>query len=325
MKKVNYTLVGLFVSGAFVLLVAAIIAFSSLSFGKKTYPFILYFSDTVSGLSVGSDVKYKGVKIGSVRDIPMRRGSRDVPVIVEINSDFVDDSAFEGLMDDVQAARELIEKSGYRASLKPQNLLTGMLYVDLNLFPGTPVEWHEIGKYPEIPTIQSSISEITVSASKIFTNLAKVDFGEMARQSILFSQKMNVALDEIDFKGINENLLGASKSAREILSDASTRVMLENLGELTANLNRVAKTLDGNLDPALAETLKTLERVNTLTAKLGDIFDALDDAAEGRRGGIGNELRDTLEHFNDAMRSVRNLAEHLNNNPDSLIWGNPKE
>ncbi len=325
MKKVNYTLVGIFVLVAIGILIFSVIAFSSLSFNKKTQPFILYFSDSVSGLAINSAVKYKGVKIGYVREIPLRHGNEDVPVIVEIDSVFADDYSVASLSSRDEKTIQLVEESGYRAMLKPENLLTGMLYIDLNIFPGTPVKWHEPGKYPEIPTVNSSIAEITASASKIFSNLAKVDFAGIANQSIEISKRLNRALDQFDFEGINKNLVGASASARAILEAPETRELVKNLNAFSKNLNGISKSLENNLDSTLIELRKTIISVNSLTTQMGKTMAEFNGAVGNREGGIGGELYETLEQINDAMRAIRNLADHLNNNPDKIIWGNPNE
>ena len=68
-KPINHSLIGIFVLGALALLVGSIIAFSSLTFNKKSTPLIVYLTDSLNGLSLNSDVKFKGVKIGKVQKI----------------------------------------------------------------------------------------------------------------------------------------------------------------------------------------------------------------------------------------------------------------
>ena len=75
-KKISPTLIGAFVVGAVALLVIAVIAFGSGRLFRETKEFVLYFDGTVNGLHVGAPVKFKGVEIGSVKDILLQIGWR---------------------------------------------------------------------------------------------------------------------------------------------------------------------------------------------------------------------------------------------------------
>jgi paraquat-inducible protein B len=68
-KKVNPTVIGLFVVGAIALAVIGVIVFGSGQFFKHTQRFVMYFPGSVNGLSIGAPIKFKGVDIGTVSDI----------------------------------------------------------------------------------------------------------------------------------------------------------------------------------------------------------------------------------------------------------------
>ena len=73
-KKISPALIGAFVLGALVLLIVAVIAFGSGQLFRKTQEFVLYFDGSVNGLHVGAPVKFKGVEVGSVKDIRLEMG-----------------------------------------------------------------------------------------------------------------------------------------------------------------------------------------------------------------------------------------------------------
>ena len=87
-KRANKTVIGLFVVGALVLLIVSIVAFGSGDLFKKTNKFVLYFDGSVKGLSIGAPVMFRGVSIGTVKDISLiydsKAGTIMLPVIVEI-------------------------------------------------------------------------------------------------------------------------------------------------------------------------------------------------------------------------------------------------
>ena len=68
-QKTNYFKLGLFVILAFALTAAMLIAFGAGQFLKTETLAETYFNESVQGLNVGSEVKYKGVKIGAVKSI----------------------------------------------------------------------------------------------------------------------------------------------------------------------------------------------------------------------------------------------------------------
>ena len=88
-KKISPTLIGAFVVGALALMVIAIVAFGSGQFFRKTRQFVLYFEGSVNGLHVGAPIKFKGVEIGSVKNILLQLDSNtqvnEIPVIIEID------------------------------------------------------------------------------------------------------------------------------------------------------------------------------------------------------------------------------------------------
>ena len=65
-QKTNYFKLGLFVILAFALTAAMLIALGAGQFLKTETLAETYFNESVQGLNIGSEVKYKGVIIGAV-------------------------------------------------------------------------------------------------------------------------------------------------------------------------------------------------------------------------------------------------------------------
>ena len=66
MKRGNPALIGLFIIGAIVLMVAGVIIVGSGKFFVHTVRAVMYFDGSVQGLQIGAPVTFRGVKIGSV-------------------------------------------------------------------------------------------------------------------------------------------------------------------------------------------------------------------------------------------------------------------
>ncbi len=88
-KKISPTLIGGFVLGAVILLVIAVIAFGSGRLFRKTKEFVVYFDGSVNGLNIGAPVKFRGVEVGSVKNIllQLEKGMevQSIPVVFEID------------------------------------------------------------------------------------------------------------------------------------------------------------------------------------------------------------------------------------------------
>jgi paraquat-inducible protein B len=156
-RIVNKTVIGLFVVGALVLLIIGIVVFGSGTLFKRTNKFVLYFDGSVKGLSIGAPVTFRGVDIGTVKDISLiydsNAGTIMLPVIVEIEQGRIKGTPSFG---ESGGDKKLIEL-GLRGKLEVQSFLTGQLMVSFDFYPDKPVQLRGILKqYPELPTLPTS-------------------------------------------------------------------------------------------------------------------------------------------------------------------------
>jgi paraquat-inducible protein B len=88
-RSANMTLIGAFVVGGIVLIIAAVILLGAGSFSGTKPTAISYFEDSVSGLDIGAPVKFRGVTIGKVSQVLLRTsgqssGDYSVPVVTKL-------------------------------------------------------------------------------------------------------------------------------------------------------------------------------------------------------------------------------------------------
>jgi phospholipid/cholesterol/gamma-HCH transport system substrate-binding protein len=162
LKLTNTKVVGTFVLGALALVVIAIVLFGGGALFRPTQRAVVYFQGSVSGLSVGAPVAFRGVQVGSVADIILemnaKTGSATMPVYLEFDPRKV--TWIGGTRLTSKGWREAIE-NGLRAQLVTQSLITGQLIVQLDFFPGTPATLvGEDKSVREIPAIQSQIEQV---------------------------------------------------------------------------------------------------------------------------------------------------------------------
>jgi len=144
-KPVSKTLIGLFVVGAVLLGVVAVALFGSGKFFTSRPKYVMFFSGSVNGLTVGSAVQFRGVKIGEVTEIKAQFNpdnlSLTIPVYIEIDPQSItqpqqiknkeknhNNSIFSELV-----------KHGLKGQLKMKSFVTGQLFVAVDLYPDKPV------------------------------------------------------------------------------------------------------------------------------------------------------------------------------------------
>src|SRR5215470_900887 len=145
-RQPNKPLIGAFVVGAVALAVVGLVVFGSGKFFQKHFTNVMYFSGSITGLSVGSPVKFRGVQVGQVTKIAAvldpKTMSMSIPVYVELDPDSWIVLGQEGpgrSPASVSFYEPLVEK-GLRAQLDVESFVTGKLYVNLDLHPETPAK-----------------------------------------------------------------------------------------------------------------------------------------------------------------------------------------
>ena len=133
-KKASPTLIGIFTLAGLIIAATGLVLFGAGKYFKNTYPVLLYFDKSANGLQVGSDARFGGVRIGSVRSINVLidpvHNRKIIPVVVELDEKElklisaesgvgIDFSSFEGVRKEVDEV--------LRAGMIQQSLVTGQL------------------------------------------------------------------------------------------------------------------------------------------------------------------------------------------------------
>lgn len=178
-SKINEIVLGAFIVGAFLILFGAVIYFVPQHFLDTTRSFIMYFQGSLKGLHVGSDVTYRGIKIGEVTKIKLiennETGQLEVPVYVQFFRNTTEDSATESNLKHLVGI-------GLRAQLVTENFLTGDANVEIVFRPDTKVDYRhpDKGEYPEIPTIITPWSRLSLSQALQMAGQSLEGFGKFA-------------------------------------------------------------------------------------------------------------------------------------------------
>lgn len=327
-KKANPAAIGIFVVGAIVLAVVAILMFGSGRFFSKTEPFILYCEGSVNGLDVGAPVKFKGVKIGQVSRMYIRHNQIDesisIPVIIEIDTSRLQDTL--GVNNNLSDPDEFHKQIslGLRARLQQASFVTGLLYVELDYYPNASppdyVQRPDNRLYLEIPTISSEFTEVFATVANIVNKVESIDFEEINHRikAILF--KLENGIDAIEFQTINQELAGTLENARLILSNPEINEIITTLNATLADGRTTLHKLDAQIEPLMLEVETTTAQVRDTLATYKRVGDSVDDLLQPN-AAMMIQVEDALQEMSDAARSIRLLAEFIEQNPSAFLTG----
>ncbi|MGE5311029.1 MAG: MlaD family protein, partial [Nitrospirota bacterium] len=143
---------------------------------EKRY-FVLYFNESVRGLTRGAPVEFRGIRIGQVLDVSLQFESEktafQIPVLIEVEPERIEVIGKRPTPSD-KLLEKFIER-GLRAQLKTGSLLTGQLFVQLDFYPNAPRrEITYAGRYPVVPTVPTPLAAASETISKFLDRLDKL-------------------------------------------------------------------------------------------------------------------------------------------------------
>ncbi len=135
--------------------------------------FVMIFDESIRGLYDGASVEFRGIPIGEVVKSPLslqqydaespdgRFSNGKIPVLVKIELARVFENADDVKLEKLHAILEKEMKVGLRASLKTGSILTGALFIDLDLYPEEPAyKAAKFMDYNVFPTKRAGVAEL---------------------------------------------------------------------------------------------------------------------------------------------------------------------
>jgi phospholipid/cholesterol/gamma-HCH transport system substrate-binding protein len=189
---------------------------------RDSQKYRIYFAESVSGLNLGSPVKYRGVSVGTVQDIAIdKKNPQLVRVMVEIGNNTP-------------------VKASTTASLKLQGI-TGTVFIELSGGEASEQDLVELtpkGKTPVIPSESSSIQalmnqlpQIMDKLSNFADQLAKISTDENI-------ERFNEALNNLAL--LSGNLNNLTTDTREVLHDTRGNIV-ESTQQMNGTMTNLRK------------------------------------------------------------------------------------
>lgn len=333
-KRVDPRIIGGFVIGAIILGVAGLIFFGPGGLLSETRLYVLHFGSSVKGLNAGSPVRFRGVKVGQVKEINVRLRTSDlvfhIPVVIEIeparieaygtNPGLIDalTSSFKG-GDPIQA---LVEK-GLRARMELDSLVTGQLYINFDIFPDTPVVLSgNPSEYPELPTITSSLGELT----KTFEDLPLRELANKLINSaegfekLITSPSLHNGLAKFDDTAAQLNQLLRNLNGQLIpLADTLRQTLLETQS-LLGRVDSKIEPISADISSVKVSLEEALNKFTAASVKTEETMQRWKDLAAGD-SQLQRQLSTALQEVGETARSIRYLSSEIERDPQILLRG----
>jgi len=347
-KHANPTIVGGFVVGAAMLVLAAVLVFGRGGWYRNEFTYVAYFEDSVHGLDVGAPVLYKGVQIGRVTKIEsawnLATEELQIPVeltFIEGDDDLPEYRAAYPTSEDF--VNHLIEERGLKGVLQLESVITGKLYVSMEFLPDETIVRHG---HPELPELPTSLGEL----GRLRRNLVELPIEELFNRSLAAITAIEELASDPQLRKLLENMdrlianvdsqvaplsdsaLGTLDEARTLLRDTNAK-----LDRLVTDVDQLVVEVNTNLGPLSESAQITLEEARTLLANANAELDVLSASVVGATDeghellshlnlGIDEEnllfrVTTLLAELEGAARAVRQLADQLERHPEAILSG----
>jgi len=285
------------VAGCVLILIFVIIGIGS-KLTDKTKRYYTHFSgESLSGLEVGSSVKFHGVSIGRVEKISF--DSADIArirVALEINNDF-------------PVKEDMIVQTGMVG-------ITGLLYLEIM---GGSTGAKTLRENAELRSKKSIIQTITGKAEVIIT---KVEL--LLNHLNLLTHPDSLA----SIKKILDNVQDITATAKSFVDEfspdvksiaASTRQTMNKVDSITTNIQSITGKVDREID--LGQFARIMNQVDSTARAMKELSESLTMTVKQSREDITvsmENLRETLENANE-------LSKILVENPSLILKGESQQ
>lgn len=292
-----------------------------------------YFNESVQGLSVGAPVNYLGVTVGRVTDIGLVSAEyfRNAPANLRratyrmVVVRFVVSPNRIGRALSAERIAEAV-KIGFRARIVTQGI-TGISYLALDFvkpaqFPPLEVPWAP--RYPYVPSVPSTFSQVQSAAEQIANQLKDIDFRDIAQALLGLIQ----ALQEEVKSGDTHQTLVALRTLITQLNDAVGKADLPNLAAGISQDSAALSTLlrSGKLEAIGTNADKAAAEIAAAARTLVPLVNTLSHTAERTNTVTADFERNMIPILRDLAATAANLRETtdaLRAYPAGVLFGGP--
>ncbi|WOE32884.1 MULTISPECIES: intermembrane transport protein PqiB [unclassified Acinetobacter] len=167
----------------------------------KGYPIVMYFEQSLRGLSAGAPIDFMGIDIGKVTSINAEFSDHHTQMRMRVDAVIYPLRLADG--SEINPNGDIFKqfiKRGWRAQMRTGNLLTGQNYIAFGQFPrAKPAKLKVLSNHVvEVPTMPTELSDLQAQVSMIADKLSKFPLNEIGGDVRQTLNSMNSAIHSTD-------------------------------------------------------------------------------------------------------------------------------
>lgn len=315
-KKVNFIILGVFVVGLFLSIIAVTIWLSDYSDNSNYKYYIVNTKDSVSGVNIKAPVKFRGVAVGEVKDIYINpKNSEEVSIVIQvkystpIKSDtyaIIEPQGITGL-----SFLQLEGGSNSSDELKTSNDKMGVIMAKASFFTQLNTTFRVIGERSE---------EVLISANKLIEKADKVlndknikNIELLLENSAKISTSMANLANSLDRQKRDiQQIIQKAKLAEDATISAANRV-----GNMSDAITLAVEGTGIETMQKMSSAADSVKKImNDMEQKLGEgVFDLKDATKE-----LTEPTNEALNQLNILLIQTEQLIEQLKQSPSDILY-----
>ncbi|PVZ85810.1 intermembrane transport protein PqiB [Serratia sp. S1B] len=237
--------------------------------------YLVFFSESVRGLQTGAPVEFRGIRLGTVGQVPFyKEGMQQrlvsdfrIPVLIHIEPERLKRQL--GSNFNIAQYLKETESQGLRAALKSGNLLTGSLYIDLDFYPQEK-PWKgpsELFGYPVLPTTNGGLAQIQ---QKLVQTLDKIN--ALPLNPMINEATKTLAESQKTMREMQKTI----QSLNDIVSSKEMKALPADMQKTLQELSRSMKGFQPG-SPAYNNMVADMQRLDQVLRELQPVLRTLND------------------------------------------------
>lgn len=315
-RNARYFRLGLFVVTAVAIAIVSIIVIVGPSLFSPKTTLETYFQFSISGLQVGSPVKFRGIPVGQVEQILLSTEAYPTPkteILSRENTVAVVRMEIELEENDIKKKINSYIAEGLRVQTQLAGI-TGSLYLSIDFldpkkYPADRIKFNWKPKYTFIPSAPSLSNEIVENVKNFLASLDDLRLEDSVKETLPALESLIQNLDHI-FRGLDAQVFSQlGSSLGNLFSTADAKINefdIKQLNDLISQLSDTASTMTNFVHKS---------EVNKLVANLSSLSQNLNKILKNNN----YDIRATIQNLNKIAENLKTLTRELDNSPSALF------
>ncbi|SDD12992.1 MlaD family protein [Ruegeria marina] len=235
------------------------------------------FEGSVRGLRVGSEVLFRGVKVGQVKHLTaqveeVEGGSPEIrmQVIYTVEPSRLGLQDVRTAEDTLSLLSTMVERGGLRARLMPASLFSGGLVVQLvedDQAEPAAID-HESAPFPIMPSLPTPPDTLAVASQNVLDRVAALPVEELMQRAIMLLENVNAIVADGDTRALPADIRSVLDNVNSVAASESLRALPDDLRQAVASVNAVLDRFNGQ--EGVQKLVSALEEVRAAATYVSD-------------------------------------------------------